>query len=70
MTMIYVKENENIERAIQRFKKKIDSTGLLKELRARESYEKPTTKRKREKAAAVSRWKRMLREQSLPKKQF
>ena len=33
---VFVKENENINQALRRFKKKIDDSGLLEELRARE----------------------------------
>ena len=70
MTTVFVRDGEPIDRALQKFKKKIDHSGLLKELRARESYEKPTTARKRKKAAAVSRWKREQRMQKLPDKQY
>jgi small subunit ribosomal protein S21 len=66
----YVKENENIERALQRFKKQIESSGLLKDLKARESYEKPTTAKKRKHAAAISRHKREMKKQTLPEKLY
>ena len=65
---VYVKDNENINQALRRFKKKIDDSGLLEELRAREFYEKPTTERKRKAGAAKARWNKKLREQQLPKK--
>ena len=48
MPGIRVKENEPFEVAVRRFKRAIEKTGLLTELRAREFYEKPTTERKRE----------------------
>jgi len=67
---VYVKENENINQALRRFKKKIDDSGLLEELRAHEFYEKPTTERKRKAGAAKARWNKKLREQQLPKKMF
>jgi len=67
---VYVKENENINQALRRFKKKIDDSGLLEELRSREFYEKPTTERKRKAGAAKARWNKKLREQQLPKKMF
>ena len=41
----------NVEKALRKFKKKIQEDGLLDELRARETYEKPTTERKRKKGA-------------------
>jgi len=53
MTTIRLKENEPVEVALRRFRREIERTGLIKELRARTAYEKPTTERKRKKAAAV-----------------
>ena len=43
---VFVKEHENINQALKRFKKKIDESGLLEELRNRESYIKPSIRRK------------------------
>ena len=60
----------NVEKALRKFKKKIQDSGLLDELRAKEFYEKPTTERKRKKGAAKSRWRKKLRDQQLPKKLF
>ena len=70
MTIIRVKENEPFEVALRRFKRSIEQTGLLTELRAREFYEKPTSERKRKKAAAVKRHYKRIRSQLLPKKLF
>ena len=67
---VFVKENENINQALRRFKKKIEDSGLLEELRKREFYEKPTTERKRRAGAAKARWQKKLRENALPKKMF
>jgi small subunit ribosomal protein S21 len=58
----------NVEKALRKFKKKIQESGLLDELRAREFYEKPTTERKRKKGAAQARWRKKMRDQQLPKK--
>jgi len=69
-TGVTVKENENINQALRRFKKKVEESGVLDTLRKKEFYEKPTTERKRKKGAAVARWKKKLRENELPKKQF
>ncbi len=55
MPSIRVKDNENPEIAIRRFKRACEKAGIITELRKREFYEKPTAKRKREKAAAVKR---------------
>ena len=70
MPSIRVKENEPFEVAMRRFKRAIEKTGLLTELRAREAYEKPTTERKRKKAAAVKRLQKRLRSQQLPPKLY
>ena len=70
MPSIRVKENEPFEVAMRRFKRSIEKTGLLTELRAREAYEKPTTERKRKTAAAVKRLQKRLRSQTLPPKMY
>ena len=62
--------DDNVERALRKFKKKIQESGLMDELRRRETYEKPTTERKRLKGAARARWRRKLRDQQLPKKLY
>ena len=45
MPSVRVRENEPFEAALRRFKRTIEKTGLLTELRAREFYEKPTSER-------------------------
>jgi small subunit ribosomal protein S21 len=67
---VTLKENENINQALRRFKKKVEESGLLEDLRAKEFYEKPTTARKRAKGAAKARWRKKLRDQQLPKKMY
>ena len=54
----------NIEQALRKFKKKIQKSGVLQELRSREFYEKPTAERKRKKAEAISRYRKQLRNES------
>jgi small subunit ribosomal protein S21 len=63
-------KDDNVERALRKFKKKIAESGLLNELRDREFYEKPTTARKRKKSAAANRWRKRLADQALPKKLY
>jgi small subunit ribosomal protein S21 len=46
MIIVNVKENESIDKALKRFKKKFEKTGVLKELRARTSFEKPSVTRR------------------------
>jgi small subunit ribosomal protein S21 len=70
MPTIRVKENEPFEVAMRRFKRTVEKTGLLTELRAREFYEKPTSERKRKLAAAVKRHHKRLRSQLLPPKMY
>jgi small subunit ribosomal protein S21 len=70
MPTIRVKENEPFDVALRRFKRTIEKSGLITELRAREFYEKPTAERKRKKAAAVKRHYKRLRSQMLPKKMY
>ena len=48
MIIVNVKENESIDKALQRFKKKFEKTGVLKELRARTAFEKPSVRRRTE----------------------
>ena len=70
MTTVRVKENEPFEVAMRRFKRSVEKTGLLTDLRAREFYEKPTAERKRKLAAAVKRHDKRLRSQTLPPKLY
>lgn len=66
---IYVK-NDNVEQALRKFKRRVQDSGLLQELRDREFYEKPTSVRKRKAAAAKQRWRKKLASQQLPKKLY
>lgn len=62
--------HDNVEKALRKFKKKVAESGILQELRKRETYEKPTTARKKAKAAAKRRWKKKLSDEQLPKKLY
>jgi small subunit ribosomal protein S21 len=57
MIIINVKENESIDRALKRFKKKFEKTGVLKQLRARQAFIKPSITRRKEvlKAAYIQK---------------
>ncbi len=55
MPEVRVGENESIESALKRFKKKIQKAGILSEIKRRETYEKPSIKRKRKSEAARKR---------------
>ena len=65
-----VVKDGNVEKALRKFKKKIQESGLLIELRERETYEKPTTTRIRKKAVAKNRLRKQIRNQQLPKKLY
>lgn len=63
MPIIKVRENEPFDVALRRFKRACEKAGILAEVRRREFYEKPTTQRKRAKAAAIKRYmKKIARE--------
>ena len=55
MIVVPVKDGENIERALKKFKRKYERTGVIKELRARQRFEKPSVinRKKMMKAAYV-----------------
>lgn len=57
MLIIPVKEGENIERALKKYKKKYDKTNVMKELRNRKEFEKPsiTNRQAKIKAAYVQK---------------
>ncbi|WP_017730003.1 30S ribosomal protein S21 [Nafulsella turpanensis] len=57
MIIVKVNENESIERALKRFKQKFDRTGVLKEVRTRNYFEKPSVSRRTEKIKAAYRQK-------------
>jgi small subunit ribosomal protein S21 len=69
-TGITVRDNENINQALRRFKRKIEDAGILEDLRKKEFYEKPTTARKKAKGAAKSRWRKKLEKDQLPPKLY
>ncbi|WP_321438887.1 30S ribosomal protein S21 [uncultured Bacteroides sp.] len=57
MIVVPVKEGENIEKALKKFKRKFEKTGVVKELRSRQQFDKPSvTKRfKMERAVYVQK---------------
>lgn len=68
MAVIRVKENEPFDVALRRFKRACEKAGILGRLRQLEYYEKPTTKRKRKRAAAVKRnLKRVMKDRIVSK---
>jgi small subunit ribosomal protein S21 len=57
---VNVREN-NIEQALRVLKKKMQREGIFREMKERKDFEKPTAKRKRQKAEAVRRWHKVQR---------
>jgi small subunit ribosomal protein S21 len=53
MIIVPVKEGENIDRALKRFKRKFEKTGVVKELRRRQAFEKPSITKRQQKLHAV-----------------
>lgn len=53
MIIVPIKEGENIERALKRFKRKFEKTGVVKELRRRQYFDKPSVIKRDQKMRAV-----------------
>lgn len=62
MLIIRVKEGESIDKALRRYKKKFERTGVLKEKRERMFYKKPSVVKKEQQKKAVNRQKHYARE--------
>jgi small subunit ribosomal protein S21 len=62
MIIINIKENESIDKALKRFKKKFEKTGILKEIRERNFYEKPSVKKRAVKIKAAYKEKMYAKE--------
>ena len=56
--MQVVVKNGNVERAMRTLKKKIQKEGLLRELKQKQYFEKPSAKRARKKAEGIKRYQR------------
>lgn len=53
MIVVQLKEGENIERALKKFKRKYEKTGVVKELRCRQAYIKPSVAKRKRKQHAI-----------------
>ncbi|MCX4359459.1 MAG: 30S ribosomal protein S21 [Rikenellaceae bacterium] len=53
MIIMPIKEGENIEKALKKFKRKFEKTGVLKELRARQQFTKPSVEKRKQKLRAI-----------------
>ena len=63
MPVVHVRDDESFESALRRFKRKVEKSGVLTELRKRQHYEKPSVKRKRKAMQARKKMMRKLAEQ-------
>ena len=55
MIIVPIKENETIDKALKKFKKKFEKTGVVKQLRSRQAFEKPSITRRTTVKKAVYR---------------
>jgi small subunit ribosomal protein S21 len=69
-TVVFLREGDDVHRALRKFKNKIEDSNKLKDLQQKEFYEKPTTMRKRKAGAAKAHWKKKLKDQQLPQKMY
>jgi small subunit ribosomal protein S21 len=66
MPLIKVREDESLENALKRFKRKCEKSGILTEIKKRQHYEKPSVKRKRKTLAARKKLlKRLAQERKM-----
>jgi len=63
MIIVPVKEGENIERALKKFKRKFEKTGVVRELRDRKTFEKPSVKKREMMNKAIYVQKLQLRDE-------
>ena len=60
MAKVIVKDGEALEKALKRFKKKVEAAGILKDVRKREHFVKPSVRRKEKQLAAEKRRRRSV----------
>ena len=65
MLIVQIKEGDNIEKALKKYKKKFEKTGVVKQLRERTKFTKPSVRRREEIIKAV--YKQKLQEGTLDK---
>ena len=65
MLGVKIKEDETLDSALKRFKKKCEKSGLMVEMRKRECYEKPSDRRKRKAHAAQKAREKEMKNQAL-----
>ncbi|MDD2289190.1 MAG: 30S ribosomal protein S21 [Bacteroidales bacterium] len=63
MIIVPVKEGENIERALKKFKRKFEKTGIVRELRSRQTFTKPSVSRRDQKKKAIYKQQLQINEE-------
>ena len=53
MIVVPLKEGESIEKALKKFKRKFEKTGIIKELRSRQAFAKPSVKKRKQRIRAI-----------------
>lgn len=67
---VSMKEHENINQLLKRFKRKIDDSNVLEDIKQKEAYDKPSINRKKAMASAKARWRKRVKEDQLPPKLY
>ena len=65
ITGLRVEVDGNFDKALRIFNKKVQNSGLIREVREREHFEKPSSKRKKAKALAKKRWQKKVQSSEL-----
>lgn len=55
-----VVQNNNVDAALRKFKKKVQEEGIIQTVRSKQEYVKPSEKRRKAKAASKARWQKKL----------
>jgi len=63
-------QDGNVEKALRKLKNKVSDDGLLLDLQNKQAYTKPSIRKKLARSQAVKRWKKYLRDQTLPQKYY
>ena len=64
MIKVIVQDNESLDKALKRFKKKYEKAGILKEFRRRQFYVKPSVEKKMLKERAIRKTQRLIDEEN------
>ncbi|KAA0211883.1 MAG: 30S ribosomal protein S21 [Ignavibacteriaceae bacterium] len=64
MIKVLVQDNESVDKALKRFKKKYEKAGILKEFRRRQFFVKPSVERKMMREKAIRKARRIFEEQN------